>query len=89
MQVDPSKPKLKAPRSKRLKVHHDHLLSSFAPKFNLRRYTEDMSAARVRPNERTFAHLTWGYGQLDDVAGITQSAQLMARAYTRPLLSST
>ena len=41
------------------------------------RVIEDMAAAKVRPNERTFAHLTWGYGQLDDVAGITQSAQLM------------
>ena len=39
MQVDPIKPMLKAPRSKRLKLRYDELLSGFAFKFNLRRYT--------------------------------------------------
>jgi pentatricopeptide repeat protein len=42
-----------------------------------RRVMAEMVAARVRPNERTFGHLVWGYGQLGDLAGITQSAQLM------------
>ena len=33
------KPKLKPPGTKRLKLKHDVLLSTFAFKFNLRRYT--------------------------------------------------
>ena len=41
MQVDPIKPTLKPPGMKRLKLKHDGLLSSFAFKFNLRRYTEE------------------------------------------------
>ena len=40
MQVDPIKPTLKAPGSKRLKLKYDKLLSSFAFNCNLRRYTE-------------------------------------------------
>ena len=43
MQVEPVKPKLKAPGTKRLKLYYDKLPSSFAFNFNLRRYT---SAAR-------------------------------------------
>ena len=39
VQVDPIKPKLKASTSKRLKLRCDYMLSSFAFKFNLRRYT--------------------------------------------------
>ena len=39
MQVDPIKPKLKPPRSKRLKLKCDEPLSKFAVKFNLRRFT--------------------------------------------------
>jgi len=38
VQVDPIKPTLKAPGTKRLKVKHYKLLSSFAFKFKLRRY---------------------------------------------------
>ena len=37
--VDPLSPTLKAPGTKRLKLIYDELLSSFAFKFNLRRYT--------------------------------------------------
>jgi hypothetical protein len=36
--VDPIKPTLKAPRTKRLKLKYDEPLSNFAFKFNLRRY---------------------------------------------------
>jgi len=43
VQVDPIKPNLKPnlkpPGNKRLKQKHDVLLSNFALKFNLRRYT--------------------------------------------------
>ena len=38
MQLDPIKPTLKAPGSKRLKLQYDELLSRFAFKFKLRRY---------------------------------------------------
>ena len=40
MHVDPMNPMLKPPGSKRLKLNCDTLLSSFAFKFNLRRYAE-------------------------------------------------
>jgi CRP-like cAMP-binding protein len=38
MQVDPIKPKLKPPGTKRLKLKYDMLLSNYAFKFNSRRY---------------------------------------------------
>jgi len=41
VQVDPIKPTLKLPGPKRLKLEHDVLLSSFAFKLNLRRYTAE------------------------------------------------
>ena len=41
VQVDPIKPTLKAPGTKRLKLKHDILLSSFSFNFNVRRYTEE------------------------------------------------
>jgi len=40
VQVDPVKPTLKAPGTKRLKPKYDEPLSKFAFKFNLRRYNE-------------------------------------------------
>ena len=48
MQVDPIKPKLKPPRTKRLKLNCDILLSTSTFKFNLRRYTTDAIAATRR-----------------------------------------
>jgi len=41
VQVDPIKPTLKAPGTKRLKLDSDELLLSFAFKFNLRRYNKE------------------------------------------------
>ena len=38
MQVDPVKPKLKPPKTKRLRLKDDELLSNAAFKFNLRRF---------------------------------------------------
>ena len=40
MQVDPIKPTLKAPGTKHFKLQCDELLSSFAFKFDLRRYAK-------------------------------------------------
>jgi len=42
VQVEPMKSKLKAPGTKRLKLKYDNLLSSFAFKFNLRLYMEEI-----------------------------------------------
>jgi len=42
VQVDPVKPKAKAPGSKRLKLKCDKLLSSFAFNFNLRCFSTDV-----------------------------------------------
>ena len=50
MQVDPIKPTLKAPGSKRLKLKYDELLSSFGFNFNLRHYT--LGADGHTPKER-------------------------------------
>ena len=41
MQADPIKPTLRAPGTKSLKLQHDELLSDFAFKFNLHRYTKE------------------------------------------------
>ena len=50
MQVDPIKPTLKPPGTKRFKLNYDVLLSNFAFNFNLRRYPE--AAAKVRAEAR-------------------------------------
>ena len=42
MQVDPNKPKLKAPGTKRLKLRCDGPLSNVAFNFNLRRYIKGL-----------------------------------------------
>ena len=47
MQVDPIKPKLKPPGTKRLKLKCDVLLSTSAFKFNLRRYTKEFMSKGV------------------------------------------
>jgi hypothetical protein len=47
VQVDPIKPTLKAPGTKRLNLQYDELLSIFAFKFNLRRYAMDDVRKRV------------------------------------------
>ena len=47
VQVDPMKPKLKAPGTKRLKRTFDVLVSKFAFKFNLRRYNVVTGGERI------------------------------------------
>jgi len=83
VQVDPFRPTLKAPRTKRLTQKYDGLLSSFAFNFNLRRYTTVL--ARVRR-----------FGQWTAKNAIQLSARadsplsmFEAGAYTRPSFSST
>ena len=52
VQVDPTKPMLKAPGTKRLKPKYDELLSKFAFKFNLRRYTSATSSCPTATTRR-------------------------------------
>ena len=63
MHVDPIKPKLNLPGTKRLKLKCDELLSTFAFKIKLRRYTKgelitltDAEGTVVRPGSRS-SHL--------------------------------
>ena len=56
MQVDPIKPTLKAPGTKRLKLKNDVPLSNFAFKFNLRRYNKRDNARLPQHNH------AWGNG---------------------------
>ena len=73
VQLDPIKPTLTAPKSKRLKLKHDELLSTYAFDFNLRRYT--MAVPVVADVAEMFKAVDGG--------------AMAAGAYTRPLLSST
>ena len=57
VQVDPNKPKLKAPGYKRLKLKLDKLLSSFAFNFNLRRHSVAYVLADLRTTARVVAAL--------------------------------
>jgi hypothetical protein len=48
VQVDSIKPVLKAPITKRLKLKIDGPLSSFAFKFNLRRYNKEIVIEKIK-----------------------------------------
>jgi len=75
--VDPIRPRLKAPGSPHLKLKCGDLLSNFAFKFNLRRYSKEVAVAeRARKAEA-------GRAMHADMA------DLKAGAYTRSLFSST
>ena len=52
MQVEPIKPTLKAPVTKRLKLQYETLLSNVAFKFNLRRYSLSASPFSAQPPQR-------------------------------------
>jgi len=74
VQVEPIKPMLKAPRTKRLKLSNVEPPPNFSFEINVRRYTE---AAK---NKFTELHHSFE---------AARSAETQAGAYTRPLLSST
>ena len=80
MQVEPTKPVLKAPGIKLLKLEYDEPLSKFAFKFNLRRYTEaDLEVVvKLIDSERN-----------GSISKAEFASGLVAGAYTRPLLSPT
>ena len=52
VQVDPIKPTLKAPGTKRLKLKYNVLLSTFAFKFNLRRYNTEREEGGVYKHKK-------------------------------------
>ena len=54
MQVEPIKPTLKAPGTKRLKLKYDELLSNVAVKFDLRCYTVDQMGAVMAVGSVTY-----------------------------------
>jgi len=72
VQVDPIKPKLKPPGTKRLKLEYDGLLSNFGFKFNLRCYIKARCAvheedeARERRRRAELSEHLWGV--MEDVA---------------------
>jgi len=89
VQVDSIEPTLKAPKTKRFKQKHDELLSTFAFKFNLRRFSKwrcssastaakDAAEAAVAATEAT-----------KEATVATKEATVAAGASTRPLLTST
>ena len=55
MQVDPIKPTLKAPGTKRLKLKYEKLLSSFVFNFGLRRYSPEQLALDAARKKRAAA----------------------------------
>ena len=102
MQVDPIKPKLKPPGTKRWKLKRVILLSNFAFKFNLRRYSPDSgshndrgsvvaSYSGVPPPPPMFTATPSAAPRVgsDETVMPTYGVALLAGAYTRPLFSST
>jgi len=97
VQVDPIKPTMKAPGTQALKLQYHKLLSTFAFKFNLRRYSK-VGAIRVEAVRRlaelttlTVAHLhalamSLAAGDVEDGYDWPGAE---AGAYTRSLLNST
>jgi hypothetical protein len=61
VQVEPIKPTLKAPGSKRLKLKYDKPHSSFAFKFNLRRYTLGLALQLQLPPADVIHRLAGAY----------------------------
>ena len=74
MQIDPIKSMLKPPGTKHLKLKCDMLLSTFAFKFNLHRYSEAAAGWYMRAAEAAGA-------------GNSSTCRLnVTHLYTRPLL---
>jgi hypothetical protein len=92
VQIDPMKPMLKAPGTKRLKLNYDEPLSKLAFKFRLRRFTEVSDGEDREDWEPLYgeqvARKEDGTWVLRETRRRLQGA-VMAGAYTRSLLSST
>jgi hypothetical protein len=61
VQVAPIRPKLKAPGTKRLKLTHDLPLSNFAFKFNLRRYSKEVTFVGGKQRVRCACFSDFGF----------------------------
>jgi len=91
VQLDPVKPNLKPPGTKRLKLEYDGLLSSSAFKSNLRRYNEEamlaVGALAYATGEgfEKYAQALYPFIEL----GLKNHEEYEAGAYTRPLFGST
>ena len=82
VQIDPIKPTLKAPGTKRLKLNYDEPLSNFAFKFNLRRHNTAMQWSFE--TAAIFAHIDAFVQRCKDLVEVCE-----AGAYTPPLFGST
>jgi hypothetical protein len=91
VQVDPTKPKLKPPGIERLKLLCDQLLSSFAFRFNLRRYTMVGFAQPVEVGEQyQVVGRSAAAPRPDSAAGHgARPGSAAAGAYTHSLFCST
>ena len=81
MQLDPIKPKLKPPRTKRLKLESNMLLSTSAFKCNLCRY----NTVRVRPKTVTVEGFTLGNPPTADFASPFLVSMREVRVECNPL----
>ena len=77
MQVDPIKPTLKAPRTKRLKLNYNELLSNVAFNVNLRRY---ILAAEVAVRDMRTVAAAVGHAVGHAAAPVTAAAAPAAAA---------
>ena len=89
MQVDLVKPMLKPSVTKHLRLKCDVQLSTFAFRFNLRRYTEGMAVDRAREAAASLAFPIAAANSAAKAAADIRGEAEEAGAYTRPLLSST
>jgi hypothetical protein len=81
VEVDPIKPTLKAPGTKCLKLNYDGLLSSFAFKFNLRRYITE--SVKINIANRT-CEMTLSLR----LGGAVQVASIKTRVENTPVFSA-
>ena len=90
MQVDPIKPTVKAPGTRRLKPELDNLLSSFAFNFNLCRYNKSVLKNLLTSSLAAFDLLPVHRLQPAELGVLLDVlAELTAGAYTRSLFGST
>ena len=85
MQVDPIKPKLTLPGTKRQKLECDELLSKFAFKSNLRRYTKVREFFHYKRASSLFDAESQLLDNLSD--NIRQAGRLSLTATTPPTLN--
>jgi hypothetical protein len=78
MQVDPIKPILKVPKTTRLNLKYHELLSDFASKFKLRRYTLALPAAAMTHDAQAVRDERNGNGEGGVCARVSYLANVAA-----------